>query len=112
MLANAFRSDIDRLGPALAAVFAAVRRHGAADPFHPELRRVAMLLPRMLVTPLTVKAFRQLPKPRVRRVTGVDVLTLPPVSMPGFTARWAAVRPPARHCYGSTAAATSWATQR
>src|SRR6476646_9215771 len=54
-----------------------MRWQGAANPFHPELRRVAALLPRTVVTPLTVRAFRMLPK---RRAGGerddVDVVAL------------------------------------
>jgi acetyl esterase/lipase len=55
-----------------------VIRRGAANPFHPELRRIARILPRTAVTPLTVKAFRVLPAPRRSgRENGVEVLTLP-----------------------------------
>ncbi|MEV3900815.1 alpha/beta hydrolase [Mycobacterium sp. NPDC050551] len=41
-----------------------------ADPFHPELRRVARLLPRTLVTPLTARVFRRMPGSR--RSSGAD----------------------------------------
>lgn len=45
--------------------------------FHPELRRHARVLPRTLVTPLTVRAFRVFPAGRRRRTrAGVEVVTL------------------------------------
>jgi acetyl esterase/lipase len=54
-----------------------MRRQGAANPFHPELRRIAAFLPRTLVTPLTISAFRMLPRRRAGgEADGVDVVTL------------------------------------
>ena len=69
-----------------------MRWQRTANPFHPELRRVAMLLPQTLVTPLTVKAFRMLPKRRSRGTRDdVDVVTLDSgvgirIHRPGHTA--------------------------
>lgn len=45
--------------------------------FHPELRRHARLLPRTLVTPLTVRAFRAVPARRRRPSRDVEIVTLP-----------------------------------
>lgn len=48
------------------------------DPFHPELRRVARLLPRTVVTPLTVGVFRRMPaRRRSSSGGGVEVVALP-----------------------------------
>ena len=52
-----------------------IRRGGTAV-FHPELRRHARHLPRTLVTPLTVRAFRAFPSPRRRSAEDVEVVTL------------------------------------
>lgn len=52
-------------------------RHGGIAVFHPELRRHARLLPRTLVTPLTVSAFRALPARRRPSPEDVEVVTLP-----------------------------------
>lgn len=52
-------------------------RHGGISVFHPELRRHARLLPRTLVTPLTVSAFRALPARRRPSPKDVEVVTLP-----------------------------------
>jgi acetyl esterase/lipase len=46
--------------------------------FHPELRHLARILPRTLVTPVSVKVFRALPAPRAsEHAHGVRVVTLP-----------------------------------
>lgn len=67
--------------------------------FHPELRRYARVLPRTVVTPLTLSVFRRLPAVRVRRSpAGMQSATL----RSGVTVR--VHRPP----YGDNGSAVLW----
>ncbi|WNG82426.1 alpha/beta hydrolase fold domain-containing protein [Mycobacterium sp. ITM-2016-00316] len=72
---------------------------GAEEEFHPELRRYARMLPRTLVTPLTLPVFQRLPPIRVHRPPpGVSTA----VMGSGVTVR--VFRPP----YGDNGSALLW----
>jgi len=90
--ANTVRFEVDGDVPGATGAYSAMRWPRASTPFHPELRRFAMLLPRTPVTPLTVRAFRLLPKRRSGDKTDdVDVVTMESgvglrIHRPGHTA--------------------------